>query len=156
MEHRGPHGTSHVHTVPAGPASLRGRGRRLTKQRRLIWEALVAEPDAHLAADDLVERVQAELPRTSASTVYRTLELLVAEGLVERADLGADRTYYEPAAEHAHHHLVCERCGAVAHVHDDALGNLRDSVEDASGYRLGPGPVTLFGTCPACRGRGCS
>ena len=153
MSSDGVHGRNHVHTVPAGPASLRSRGRRLTKQRQLIWEALVAEPAAHLAAEDLVERVRARLPRTNASTVYRTLELLVDEGLVTRADLGAGRTFYEPAAEHVHHHLVCERCGAVVHVHDDALGGLRESVEEAAGYRLGRRPITLFGVCPSCRAK---
>jgi Fur family ferric uptake transcriptional regulator len=143
--------TDHTHLVPAGPESLRSQGRRLTKQRQLIWEALVAQPDAHLAADDLVERVQAELPRTSASTIYRTLDLLVDEGLVARADLGADRAYYEPATEHTHHHLVCERCGAVTHIHDDALGNLRSTVERSAGYKVGARPITFYGTCPTCR-----
>jgi Fe2+ or Zn2+ uptake regulation protein len=141
----------HQHSPPVGPVALRPQGRRLTRQRQLIWDALIAEPDSHVSADDLVRSVQAQLPRTSASTVYRTLELLVDEGLVVRADLGGDRTYYEPATEHPHHHLVCERCGAVVHVHDDALGTLRKEIESASGYRLGPGALTLFGTCPRCR-----
>ncbi len=144
-------GHGHRHLPPEGPAALRPRGRRLTRQRQLVWEALVSEPDLHLSADDLVRSVQAELPRTSASTVYRTLEVLVEEGMVARVHLGEGRAYYEPAAEHAHHHLVCERCGAVVHVHDDALGNLRRRVEAVSGYRLGPGAVTLFGSCPDCR-----
>ncbi len=78
------HGANTSIPAPAGPASLRRRGRRLTKQRQLIWDALIAEPDTHLCADDLVERVQARLPRTNTSTVYRTLDLLVEEGLVER------------------------------------------------------------------------
>ncbi len=148
------HGRDHIHETPAGPASLRSQGRRLTKQRQLIWDALVSEPDTHLAADDLVQRVQTQLPRTSASTIYRTLELLVDEGLVARADLGSDRTYYEPATEHAHHHLVCERCGAVVHIHDDALGDLKGNIDASAGYRLSDRPITLFGTCPSCQRRG--
>jgi len=124
----------------------------LTRQRQAIWSVLVAEPGAHLSAEEIVDRVRQELPDVNPSTVYRTLDLLVEEGLVARAELGGDRAYYEPATEHAHHHVVCERCGAVVHVHDEALGDLARRVERASGYRLGERTITLFGLCPACRG----
>jgi Fur family ferric uptake transcriptional regulator len=113
---------------------------------------LVAEADRHLSADEVVDQVREQLPTLNPSTVYRTLELLVDEGLLLRTDLGAGRAYYEPAREHEHHHVVCERCGAVAHVHDDVLEGLRERVERASGFRLGGAEVTLFGVCPACRG----
>jgi Fe2+ or Zn2+ uptake regulation protein len=149
--HEGSHRRRHSHAPPRSPAELRASGRRLTRQRELIWAALTAEPDRHLSAAELVERVRAELPRVNASTVYRTLDLLVAEGLVLRTDLGRDRVYYEPAHEHRHHHVVCRRCGAVAHVHDEVLGDLAESVDRASGFATGDEEITLFGLCPACR-----
>jgi Fe2+ or Zn2+ uptake regulation protein len=141
----------HAHEEPVGPAALRSRGRRLTRQRELIWAALVADPDRHLSAEELVDRVRERLPTVNPSTVYRTLDLLVEEGLVLRSRLGGERAFYEPAREHRHHHVVCERCGAVAHVHDDALGDLRQRVEETSGYTLGAAELTLFGLCPDCR-----
>ena len=147
--HEHPHG--HEHAPRSAPAVLRSRGRRLTPQRQLIWEILVAEADRHLSADELVLRVQERLPDVNESTIYRTLDLLVEEGLVLRTHLGADRAYYEPAHEHPHHHLVCESCGAVAHVHGQVLGDLAARVDEHAGYALGPGEITLFGLCPACR-----
>ncbi|HEX4520440.1 MAG TPA: Fur family transcriptional regulator [Gaiellaceae bacterium] len=141
----------HDHGRQADPASLRSSGRRLTRQRQAIWAALTAEPDAHLSADDVVERVRAGLPGVNPSTVYRTLGLLVDEGLLLRTELGSDRAYYEPAHEHPHHHLVCERCGAVAHIHDEILGDLADRVEASAGFLLGSGEVSLFGLCAGCR-----
>ena len=147
------HHRDHAHEAPVGPERLRGRGRRLTRQRTLIWEALTAEPDSHLSAEEVLDLVQLELPQVNPSTVYRTLELLVEEGLVRRSDLGAGRAFYEPAHEHPHHHVVCERCGRVAHVHDEGLGTLREAVAQASGYELGQGEIALFGLCPDCRRR---
>ena len=147
------HSHPHDHPAPAGPESLRARGRRVTPQRRLIWEALVAEPDRHLSADEIVAYVRAELPRVNPSTVYRTLDVLTEEGLVVRTDLGADRAFYEPAHEHPHHHVVCERCGAVRHLHDEDLGDMAARIAQATGYRLGTGEITFFGLCPACAGR---
>jgi Fur family ferric uptake transcriptional regulator len=139
-----------VHQAGAGPSELRAKGRRLTRQRQLIWNAFVADPERHLSAEDVVEQVRAQLPQVNASTVYRTLELLVDEGFLLRTDLGRDRAYYEPAREHAHHHLVCERCGAVQHLHGNELGDLRVRIKRSSGFELGPGELTFFGLCRTC------
>jgi Fe2+ or Zn2+ uptake regulation protein len=152
--HRHPHSADHAHAPATGDAVLRSRGRRLTRQRRLIWDVVAAEPDVHLSAQDVTDRVRERAPGVTASTVYRTLDVLVEAGLVLRTDLGEERVYYEPAYEHHHHHLVCERCGAVRHVHDDVLGDLAARVEATSGYALAAREVTLFGTCPDCRARG--
>jgi Fur family transcriptional regulator, ferric uptake regulator len=99
----------------------------------------------------VVDRVRAQMPQVNPSTIYRTLDLLVDEGLLLRTDLGGDRAYYEPAREHAHHHLVCERCGSVQHLHDEELGDLRARVEAGTGFALGRGEITLHGLCASCR-----
>lgn len=147
------HVPDHSHELPADAALLRARGRRLTRQRLLIWEVLAEEPEQHLSAEHVVERVRVRLPAVNASTVYRTLDLLVAEGVVRRTDLGRDRAYYEPAHEHPHHHLVCERCGAVTHAHDDALGDLAERLASSYGFALGNRELTVFGTCADCARR---
>jgi Fur family transcriptional regulator, ferric uptake regulator len=149
--HDRPMGHEHVHEPATGTDALRQRGRRITRQRRLIWDALVERPDSHLSAEDVVERVRGQLPKVDPSTVYRTLDLLVREGLVRRTDLGAGRAFFEPAQEHLHHHVVCERCGAVAHLHDEEVGDVRERVERASGYALSRNDMSFYGLCPDCR-----
>jgi Fur family ferric uptake transcriptional regulator len=143
------HGHDHEHDLP-GADVLRGRGRRLTVQRAAVWEALAAEPDLHLSAEQVAERVQAKLPQVNASTIYRTLDTLAEEGLVLRTDLGAGRTFFEVAHEHRHHHLVCERCGTVEHVHDDLLAGVEARLLADHGFRLGDREVTLVGLCRRC------
>jgi Fur family transcriptional regulator, ferric uptake regulator len=142
---------AHAHVTVGGPDELRAKGRRLTRQRQLIWETFTAEPERHLSAENVVERAREQLPRVNASTIYRTLDLLVDEGLLLRTDLGSDRAFYELAREHAHHHLVCDRCGAVEHLHDEALGDLRERVRAGSGFAVGAREITLFGLCERCR-----
>src|SRR5262249_23159078 len=130
----------------AGVASIRSRGRRLTSQRAVIWEALVARGSSHLSAAELADA----LPLLHRSTVYRTLDVLVEDGLVLRTDLGGDRSYYELAAEHHHHHVVCTGCGEIAHVHDDAIAAAVACVQAAPGYVLAPQELTFAGLCPGC------
>ncbi len=121
--------------------------RRLTRQRRAIWDVLSSDSGRHLSAED----VAALVPGINSSTVYRTLDRLAEDGLVLRTDLGAGRAYYEPAREHAHHHVVCERCGSVAHLHEEALGDLAARIEAESGYALGTREISFFGLCSGCR-----
>jgi Fur family ferric uptake transcriptional regulator len=136
--------------VTGSEHDLRRSGRRLTRQRRVIWEVLLAEHGRHLSAEDIVERVRRQLPGVNTSTVYRTLEILVDDGLLLRTDLGGDRAYYEPAGDHPHHHVICERCGKVTHLHDATLGDLAERVEQDSGYRLGERELSFFGVCASC------
>jgi len=141
---------AHEHGVSTDPAELRAKGRRVTRQRRLIWDTLSADPERHLSADDVVTSVQAELPSVNPSTVYRTLDLLVAEGLIRRTDLGSGRAFYEVAHEHPHHHVVCESCGKVAHFHDEVLGDTPKRIRAETGYTIGGGELTLYGLCADC------
>jgi Fur family ferric uptake transcriptional regulator len=142
---------SHPHEQAVDPTALRAPGRRQTRQREAIWSVLLAEPNTHLSAEDVAERVRAYLPRVNPSTVYRTLDLLVAEDLVLRTDLGAGRAYYEPSHDHPHHHLVCEQCGSVTHIHDEALGDLARQVDRSVGFAIGNRELTIFGLCRGCR-----
>jgi len=128
-------------------ASIRGGGHRVTRQRELIWNALVRADGRHLSAREVAEAV----PELHQATVYRGLDVLVEEGLARRTEIEG-RALYEVAAEHLHHHVVCTSCGAVRHVHDDVLGDLGARVEANSGYALAGREITLFGTCPDCRG----
>ena len=54
---------------------------RLTKQRAAILRAL--EDGRHLSAEEILERVRAQLPGVSLGTIYRTLDILRSIGLVQ-------------------------------------------------------------------------
>lgn len=138
-------GHTHARHVPEEVASIRAGGRRVTRQRELVWQVLLHADGRHLSAREVAEA----LPELHQATVYRALDVLVAERLARRTEIGG-RALYELAAEHLHHHVVCTSCGAVRHVHDEAVrGALRD-VERESGYRLADEELTFSGLCPDC------
>src|SRR3989442_10308003 len=71
--------------------TLRARGLRLTRPRRLILD-VVRATDVHPTAVFVYQRVRRRLPRVSLATVYRNLRMLAAEGfLAERTDAGGLR-----------------------------------------------------------------
>ena len=136
---------THAPHVLADVTAIRSGGRRVTRQRALIWDVLMRAEGRHLSARE----VAAELPELHQATVYRGLDVLVAEGLARRTEIEG-RALYEVAAEHLHHHVVCTSCGAVQHVHDETVRNALQRVARESGYALADEELTFRGTCPAC------
>ena len=128
--------------------TLQEQGYRLTPQRTMVWDVLRSQ-QSHLSAEQICTRVQETFPNVNLSTVYRTLELLVALGLVRETCLGPGTRLFEVEEDVPHHHLVCEGCGTVIHVHDEDLDGLGDTLKAAKLFTLRE--ATLFGYCSTCR-----
>ena len=128
--------------------TLQELGYRLTPQRVLVWDVL-RESGAHMSAEDVCARVQERFPQVNMSTVYRTLELLVGLELVRETHLGPTRRFFEVEEEAPHHHLVCDVCGRITHVHDQDLGDLETTLDADQGFVLRE--LTVFGRCRDCR-----
>lgn len=122
-------------------------GYRLTPQRTLVWDVL-RRHGGHLTAEQICAQVQEQFPHVNISTVYRTLELLVGLDLVKETCLGPSQRLYEVQEEVSHHHLVCEVCGRVVHIHDEDLGALPRSLQTEQHFVVRE--LTVFGHCADC------
>jgi Fur family transcriptional regulator, ferric uptake regulator len=129
--------------------TLHDLGYRLTPQRTLVWDVL-RKAGGHLSAEEVCAQVQQQFPNVNISTVYRTLELLVSLNLVRETHLGPTRRFFEVEEEVPHHHLVCEECGAVTHIHDEDLGGLHQTLAEDQGFAAKQ--LTIFGRCAGCGG----
>ncbi|TDC65022.1 Fur family transcriptional regulator, partial [Streptomyces hainanensis] len=76
---------------------LRGRGWRLTAQRRVIAEVLDGE-HVHFTADEVHARATERLPEISRASVYNTLGELVALGEVIEVTTDGRAKRYDPNA----------------------------------------------------------
>jgi Fe2+ or Zn2+ uptake regulation protein len=128
---------------------LHARGFRMTPQRMAILHVL-RHSGGHLAPVQVYERACRELPGLTEPTVYRTLEFLAANGLVQQAHVGSGRMVYQIAAR-AHHHLICRSCGQEVELEHAALARLYHQLETGTGFRLTDGHHTFFGLCPDCQ-----
>ena len=131
-------------------ARLRRQGYRLTPQRRLLLKSLEGE-GGHLSAEELHRRVSVESPQMSLSTVYRTIEMLCDEGIVEVAHLGSGRRAFELAKQDPHHHLVCRRCGQIEHIAARHLDGVESHIDREHGFKVEETTLTSYGRCGRCR-----
>lgn len=125
---------------------LRGRGWRLTAQRRAIAEAMSGE-HVHLTADEVLARARAVVPEVSRATVYNTLNELVGVGEVLEVAHTDGRKRYDPNIAERHHHLVCVECGRMLDVVTDDPSL---SPDQRNGFEILDVEVTFRARCPRC------
>lgn len=88
------------------------RAFRNSKQRQAILD--VIETDcSHLSAEEIYQQVRLAHPRISLGTVYRNLDALTEQGMVERTIFADGKSRYETARHDHHHHLICLQCGEI-------------------------------------------
>jgi len=125
----------------------RGGWRR--RQRIVILDA-VCDGGKHTTPGEIYARVRAVDTSVERSTLYRTLNLFIELGLVVSAQPGDDETYYEIAASHPHHHLVCRRCGVEQEVSDDVMQGLAHQMRKDHGFQIEASHLVFSGLCAAC------
>jgi Fur family ferric uptake transcriptional regulator len=133
--------------------SLRERGVRLTRQRRILLD-LIDQSGRHLDAESLFKMAKEKDPKLNRVTVYRTLKLLKEGGLVDELDLmhyGGDQHYYETRLKQEHAHVICLRCGKVEEFFGEPLQKLRRQVEAHFGFQIVLARTEIGGYCPHCQ-----
>ncbi|MFY9725683.1 MAG: transcriptional repressor [Bryobacteraceae bacterium] len=133
--------------------SLKERGVRLTRQRQILLE-LIDRTGAHLDVDQLYRMAKERDPKINRVTVYRTLKMLKAGGLVDELDLmhyGGDQHYYETRLKQEHAHVICLRCGRVEEFFGEPLQRLRRQIESHLGFQVLLARTEVGGYCAHCR-----
>ncbi|MDE2219107.1 MAG: transcriptional repressor [Gammaproteobacteria bacterium] len=105
------------HSAPAAgdvTARLQARGIRATAQRLQIATLLLGAPQ-HLSAEQIAEALQARGVALSKATVYNTLNLFAARGLIRQLAVDDRRSWFDSNVE-PHYHFHDEVTGALTDV----------------------------------------
>ncbi len=124
---------------------------RASSVDQIILETLIKE-HAHLTSHQVYEEIRGRLPAVNPSTVYRALERLANSGKVSVSDMGTGSAVYEYMSDGVHHHLVCQKCGAVMTIGHEEVENFFASVYQTNRFVVATNHLILFGTCAGCQG----
>jgi Fe2+ or Zn2+ uptake regulation protein len=127
---------------------LRQRGMRVTSQRLLIDRAL-REHGGHLTAEQIHELVEPVLPGVTQQTVYSTLALLTELDMARRVAAPGASARFEARTDE-HHHMVCERCGAIEDLEVRVPVGRAVGASRERGFEPAGASVTVVGLCAAC------
>ena len=126
-------------------------GLKVTHQRLEIYHELAAATD-HPSADTLYNRLRLRLPTISLDTVYRTLVTFAELGLANRVETVESLGRFE-VAQAPHHHLICQRCGAISDVVWPELDQLPLPEHIAGWGTIDHKVLVIYGICRQCLGR---
>ncbi len=119
-------------------------GLKMTGPRRVIARVL-SEATDHPDVDELHRRANALDSRISLATVYRTVRLLEAKGILERRDLGSRRARYEPSGDGHHFHLIDRESGKVLEFSAPEAEILLREIAARHGFDVALIKIELFG-----------
>ena len=135
----------------AAERALVGAGEQWTTMRAAVFTALAGfyKP---ASAYDVTEAVSAALGRRiAANSVYRILDLFVANNVAMRVEsANAYLANAHPDCLHDCIFLVCDICGRATHVDDDQLSARIRETACATGFRPEKPVIEVRGKCSAC------
>ena len=102
--------------------TLSGIGLKVTQQRLVIFEALV-EAENHPTAEEVYEKTKKRNPSISLGTVYKTLEIFVNKGLINRVNTSKGNMRYDGIIEN-HNHIYFRNTNEIMDFKDDHLSEL--------------------------------
>jgi Fur family iron response transcriptional regulator len=98
---------------------LTKHGLQVTSQRLDIAEYVLSKPQ-HVSADQILAAMRKHGSRVSKATVYNTMNLFSARGLVRTVEVDPERQYYDSTSE-PHHHFYNVDTGELTDIPADRI-----------------------------------
>ena len=120
-----------------------------TKQKDKVI-CVIKKRHSEFTIKEIYESLHQEVGLT---TVYRIIDKLVKDGIVNQS-IGKDNiTYYqylEECREENHFYLKCEVCGTLIHVDCDCIKDLSEHIIKNHHFKLAKSKIIINGICDEC------
>ncbi|PSJ46557.1 transcriptional regulator Zur [Zobellella endophytica] len=127
------------------------RGVRFTPTRRHVF-TLMAEHKGAVSAYDLLDRLKELEPSAKPPTVYRALDFLLSQGFVHKVEsLNAFLFCDHFAEHHPMQLLICDQCGLVIELHDEAINRAFSQQAELHGFAITSQSIEAHGHCRQCK-----
>lgn len=127
-------------------------GGRMTPQRRLLLDMLATLPH-DLDAEGLYHLARQRDATISLTTVYRTLNILEAAGMLQPRYVSPDheRKLYKPVYATPRYYFTCRMCHKIIPFASSVIQALQAEIEAVGGVSVESACVCLNGLCENCK-----
>lgn len=127
------------------------RGLKLTNERlAVLSEALAFQ--GHFEPETLYDRIRRADIKASRASVYRTINLLVDCGILEKVTQSGRGAVYEPSFGRRHHdHMICNTCGRFIEFFSRELEDLQEKICGDQHFQGTSHTLEIRGICRTCR-----
>jgi len=101
---------------------LKDKGLKITPQRVAILRAIISMEN-HPSAEQVIAQIRKTHPNIATGTVYKVLDVLEGNGIIERVKTDDDIMRYDAVLDN-HHHLYCIKTNRIENYFDDRLNNI--------------------------------
>ncbi|MBD2360375.1 MULTISPECIES: Fur family transcriptional regulator [Nostocaceae] len=124
------------------------RAIRTRSQERIL--NLLQTMKQGISAQDIYVELRNRNQSMGLATVYRSLEALKLEGLVQVRTLSNGEALYSMALQDKHH-LTCLQCGASIPIHQCPVHDLEDQLQVTHKFKIFYHTLEFFGLCGKCQ-----
>lgn len=129
---------------------LHKEGLRYTLQRQEVWNEFLSSTK-HRDAEEIYFSLLKRGIKVSRATVYRTIDVLVKNNMIEKLEIGDGKARYEYNDKFKHHdHLICTSCGKIIEFNDSDIENHQLHIARKYNFELMHHSHQLFGICEDC------
>ena len=136
-------------------AAFDEQGQRKTRQKDQISTRLteLAGNGIDFSAEELWQDLRQMDTHMGRATVFRAVEMLVNQGLLNRIDFADGSHKYRACGENHHHHLTCVQCHRVVDIDICLPEEQLSTIGAQTDFIIEGHSLSLFGRCPDCRNR---
>lgn len=129
---------------------LRERGLKFTRERHTLLHEVLSNAE-HFEADQILVNLRQSGKRVAKATIYRTLPLLAACGILRQVQFGDKLTRYEHTlGQSPHDHMVCRRCRKVIEFDSEEVLRLRNAIAERHRFQAMSHRLQITGLCVDC------
>ncbi|MEA5616688.1 Fur family transcriptional regulator [Cronbergia sp. UHCC 0137] len=121
---------------------------RTRSQERIL--DLLKNLKQSISAQDIYIELRHRNQTMGLATVYRSLEALKLEGMVQVRTLANGEALYSPAQQDKHH-LTCLQCGTSIPINQCPVHELEHQLESTHKFKLFYHTLEFFGLCNQCQ-----
>lgn len=130
----------------------------MTYPRKMIVQLLSKLP-IHPNAKEIYIELQKIDPNIGFTTVYRTLDLLVKMGVLNKLNFQNGTSRYElikSEQDKHHHHLICTQCGKIINYSDllqeeiELFNKIENTLKNKFKFEIQKHEVEFYGICEDC------
>ena len=121
---------------------------RTRSQERIL--SLLKHRSRALSAQDIYIELRKRKQTIGLATVYRSLDALKLDGLVQVRTLASGESLYSSAQEDKHH-LTCLQCGTSIPIDQCPVHDLETQLNDSYEFKIYYHTLEFFGLCTQCQ-----
>ena len=121
-----------------------------TKQRKHII-SILKDASRPMSINEIYDAIISELPRIAKSTIYRNIDQLFEQDLIEKHHFNDNEIFYlykEGKDEHTHF-IICDECKRTYSLPSCPIHEIEDYIK-AEGFTIKNHQIQITGICKSC------